>query len=394
LLRSFAGTNGNPALPDGGLPNAGLVQGADGALYGTTTVNYQVQVGDLGLVFGNGTVFKLNLDGSGYRVIKRLAGANDGANPYGSLLQATDGLLYGTTELGGAYGEGVVFKLNLDGTGYGVLTNFSNAIGHECLAGLLQGSDGALYGTTVSGGTGGHGTLFKLNLDGTGYKVLNNFSGGNGANPWAPVIQGLDGALYGTTLSGGNYNAGTVFRVNPDGSGFALLKQFTGINGDGKYPEGALVQVSNGILYGTTSGGGANPPGVGTVFQLNPDGTGYVVLRRFGQDSYDGTLPTAGLIQGSDGTLYGTTSSGGRYQNGTIYALVPPAIVLPPGPGETGWNISFLGISGHTYTVQRAPTVSGPWTSIGPAQVGSNGVGNIEDLAPPAGAAFYRTAFP
>jgi uncharacterized repeat protein (TIGR03803 family) len=200
----------------------------------------------------------------------------------------------------------------------------------------------------------------------------------------APLIQGLDGMLYGTTMLGGNYDVGTVFRLNLDGNGFAVLKQFSGSNGDGKWPQGALVQANNGILYGTTDLGGTND--YGTLFQINPDSSGYAVLHRFGVA--EGTAPVAGLVQAGDGTLFGTTSA----LPGTIFSLVPPAIVLPPSPGETGWLISFLGSSGRTYTIQRATALSGPWSSLGPVPVGSNGVGNLEDTSSQANAVFYRTA--
>ncbi len=394
LLKSFAGTNLNPALPDGASPMGTLIQGTDGALYGTTSLDYTAQVGLAGLAFGNGTLFKLNLDGSGYQILKRFTGGTNGANPYAGLIQATNGALYGTTQSGGTAGGGLIFKINSDGGGFIVLTNFSGSTGTESLAALLQGLDGALYGITASGGSGGRGTVFKINLDGSGFKVLKIFTSADGGFAWAPLIQGLDGALYGMTGTGGSHDAGTVFRMNPNGTGFTTLKAFTGTYGDGRFASGGLVQARNGILYGTTSDGGANPPGVGTIFQLFPDGRGYAVLRSFNQDFYDGILPYAGLIQTSDGTLYGTTTAGGINQNGTIFILIPPAVVLVPVSYYSSWLISFLGIPDRTYTIERAPTISGPWRVLGSAVVGSNGRGGIEDLDPLAEQSFYRTTGP
>jgi uncharacterized repeat protein (TIGR03803 family) len=208
---------------------------------------------------------------------------------------------------------------------------------------------------------GGSLTVFKLNLDGSGYKVLQAIGTGSGVAA-SRLIQGLDGALY-----------GSLFRLNLDGSGFAILKPFS---------SSGLVQASNGILYGTKSSGGAS--GFGFAFQINPDGSGYNVLHSFG----DGD-PSGALIQDQGGTLYGTTSH--FLLPGSIFSLVPPAVMLPPSLGELGLHISFLGISGNTYTIQRATAVTGPWTSLGSVNAGNNGAGSVDDTNAPGGSVFYRT---
>src|SRR5208282_4028034 len=137
------------------------------------------------------------------------------------------------------------------------------------LANLIQGSDGTLYGTTTGSGTsfgGNFGTVFKLNTNGSGFTVLHTFTNSpDGANPSA-VVQGADGALYGTTGLGGTYDAGTVFKLNTDGSGYLVLHTFTGTSGDGEKPTAALMLGSDGALYGTTEEGGSG--GGGTVFKL------------------------------------------------------------------------------------------------------------------------------
>src|SRR5439155_10954895 len=149
------------------------------------------------------------------------------------------------------------------------------------------------------------GTIFKLKRDGSGYLVLRRFSGagGDGSNPRAGLVEGNDGALYGTTYEGGLADPisnpigfGTVFKLNRDGSGYTVLRRFTGSDGDGSSPEAVLVKDSNGKLYGTTSSGG------GTVFNLEQDGSGYTVLRSFGGSVSDGSVPN-GLVIGSDGAL-------------------------------------------------------------------------------------------
>jgi uncharacterized repeat protein (TIGR03803 family) len=398
VLHSFTGTNGSRLTADGALPVAGLIQATNGALYGTTTVDFEYQMISQGntytLSLAGGTIFKLNPDGTGYQVLTNFAAENNGPSPYGALVQATNGKLYGTTFRGGSRSLGTVFRIDLDGTGFAVLKSFGATDGAEPQAGLVQGIDGRLYGTTQSGGVGSGGTVFALNLDGGGFQVLKRFLGSDGSSPQAALVQGVDGALYGTTLGGGSNGLGTVFRLNPDGSGFAVLKHFMGQDGDGASPKAALVQGKDGRLYGTTTGGGANPPGCGTVFRLNTNGTDYVVLRNFIQDFCDGISPAAGLVQTSDGTLYGTTSAGGRDQNGTLYALIPPTVMLPPTPGVNGCRISLTGLSGRTYTIQRSTSVSGPWVGLGTAAAGPTGAGAVFDTNPPAGTAFYRAAYP
>src|SRR5205823_5333161 len=150
---------------------------------------------------------------------------------------------------------------------------------------------------------------FKLNLDGTGFTVLKNFDYyTSGGYLQAGLIQGTDGALYGTANSGGNSYAGTVFKLNPDGSGFTVLQNFD-YSTTGAYPSAGLMQGTDGALYGTAQQGGSS--GVGTVFKVNPDGTGFTLLLSFDY-SATGAYPSAGLRQGTDGNLYGTTTSGGN----------------------------------------------------------------------------------
>lgn len=308
---------------DGARPYAGVVVNGN-TLYGMT-----YQGGSLGF----GTVFKLNTDGNGFTVLRHFASfaSSDGANPRASLV-VNGSTLFGTTSSGGVTGLGTVFKMNTDGSGFTVLKSFlavayndsgfyTNSEGCCPHAGLaLNGS--VLFGTASGGGSSGYGTIFKLNTDGTGYTVLKHFTASDGAFPEAPLL--LDGStLYGTTMAGGTSSGlGTVFKVNIDGSGYTVLKDFTfGNRYDGANPYGGLV-LNGSTLFGTTCYGGNFYNG--TVFKVNTDGSGYTVLRYFSENvaniNSDGANPSAGLMLNGS-TLYGTTFFGGNSGHGTVFKI-------------------------------------------------------------------------
>lgn len=245
--------------------------------------------------------------------------------------------LYGTGFSGGS-GNGVLFKVNIDGTSYSIVYSFkaivdngsgyyTNTGGARPKAGLVL-SGNRLYGTASVGGLEGPGTVFAVNTDGSGFTTLHNFTAGqyvsghytnyDGGEPLAGLILSGD-TLYGTTYQGGNHSRGTVFAIKTNGSGFATLHNFSAIdvyaNSDGGNPSAGLVLSSN-KLYGTTSVGGS--VGYGTVFAVNTDGTGFTNLHSF--HGGEGNSPVAGLTL-SGNILYGTTSAGGNYGNGVIFAL-------------------------------------------------------------------------
>jgi uncharacterized repeat protein (TIGR03803 family) len=275
-------------VDSGGRPWAPLIQGSDGALYGTTSEGgaYKRELKD-GYV-GVGTVFRLNKDGTGYTLLHSFGSDGDGWWPQARLLEASDGALYGTTVHGGeftnqtpyGYGYGTVFKLNKNGSDYRVLHSFNSLDGVPLETALVEGSDGTLYGIS-EGVTNNAGVLFKLNKDGSDYNVLRIFGSSSPDGQWpSALLRGSDGALYGTTSGGGANNAGTVFRLNPDGSGYSVLRSFGSSSVDGREPF-ELLQGSDGALYGITSIGGASTNGLGTMFRLNKDGSGYTVLHSF-----------------------------------------------------------------------------------------------------------------
>ena len=297
----------DPALvrvhEDGCVP-AGVTEGSDGALYGTTQG---------GGTANAGTVFRINRDGMGFTVLHSFkCTSTDGCSPTAGVTEGSDGALYGTTQGGGTAGGGTVFRINRDGTGFTVLHSFECTSTDGCgpTAGVTEGSDGALYGTTQGGGAASAGTVFRINKDGTGFTVLHSFecASTNGCFPIAGVTEGSDGALYGTTQGGGAAGAGTVFRINRDGTKFIVLHSFdctrTAVS-----PAG-VTEGGDGALYGTTASGGT--AGGGTVFRINKDGTGFTVLHSFECTSTDGCSPRPGVTEGSDGALYGTTRVAGR----------------------------------------------------------------------------------
>jgi uncharacterized repeat protein (TIGR03803 family) len=303
---------------DGANPSASLLA-VEGVLYGTTEYGGIPSYGgcDAGTVF---SVSTLGVE----KVVYRFYGYychdtvyNDGANPLASLIDV-NGNLYGTTSSGGS-GEfyGTAFKVSTSGTEQ-VLYSFGYASGASPVASLAEVA-GTLYGTTEQGGaytdSSGNccGVAFSLSTTGT-EKVLDDFvPGPNGAFPTTGLIN-VDGKLYGTTVSSGADGGGTAFSLTTNGS-LTLLHSF-GSGTDGSSPSAPLLDVK-GALYGTTSAGGAY--GKGTIFRLSLNGNKEKVLHSFGYGS-DGATPLAGLVD-VKGTLYGTTSAGGAYGNGTVFAL-------------------------------------------------------------------------
>jgi uncharacterized repeat protein (TIGR03803 family) len=257
VLYSFAG------LPDGTTPLAGLLRDEAGNLYGTTQ-----QGGDSSCnVVGCGVVFKLDTSGI-ETLLHRFTGGADGANPHGNLTRDAAGNLYGTTQYGGASGNGTVFKLDRTGRET-VLHSFTRGPdGAGPLAGLTLDATGNVYGNTEYGGAFGYGTVFKLDA-GTTHKlnVLHSFDGGrNGGTPAASLIRDVAGNLYGTAVVGGVSDAGVVFKLDTKGRG-GVLYSFNG-GSDGVRPFGSLIRDAAGNLYGTTFAGGDS--GFGVVFKLSP----------------------------------------------------------------------------------------------------------------------------
>jgi len=341
------------SCPDGSNIGAPLALGTDGNFYGTTTS---------GGSNGYGTVFKITGAGALTTLYNFCSqtNCNDGIGPEAGLVQGVDGNFYGATYAGGVGAFGTVFKI----TPAGALTTlysfcpqgFACTDGAAPVAGLVQGSDGNLYGTTTDFGAHSQGgTVFKITPSGT-LTTLYSFcalaSCADGINPFkAVLVQGADGNFYGTTSAGGTHSGtGTIFKITPSGT-LTTLYNFCAQNNctDGINPYMGVMLGSDGNFYGTTSSGGSNSlSGYGSVFKITPTGT-LTTLYNFcpaGFSCTDGLTPLAGLVQSTGGTFYGTTSTGGANDDGTVFSLstgLLPFVKTRPTSGKEGAKIRILG---------------------------------------------------
>jgi uncharacterized repeat protein (TIGR03803 family) len=328
---------------DGAGPT-GLVQATNGYLYGAASA---------GGANGYGTIFTITLAGALTTLYS--FSNDDSANPQGlvqaspgALVQAGNGNLYGTTTYGGANDQGSIFEITPAGA-LTTLYSFKGADGIQPYGALVQASDGNLFGTTqYEGSSTGDGTIFKITPAGA-LTTLHRFDGTDGAYPNGGLVQAADGDLYGTTRSGGAYDSGTVFKITPAGA-LTTLYSFCastdlGYCGDGQTPEAGLLQATDGNLYGITILGGANDKG--TIFQITPTGA-LATVHNF--DGTDGANPGAVLTQDTNGDFYGSTNSGTNCTpgacGGTIFRLsvgLGPFVKTLPAIGLVGSTVRILG---------------------------------------------------
>jgi uncharacterized protein (TIGR03437 family) len=361
-----------------GIGPGGLIQATDGNFYGTASSG--------GANHSSGTVFKITPGGVETTVFSFGGAIGDGVSPNGGLIQATDGNFYGTTSdsilsetpAEETSGFGTIFKITPQGvltTLYSFPTNSAQAFS---AFGLLQGADGNFYGTASLGGTYAEGSLFEITPQGT-FSTVYSFGGqsSGGAYPQAGLIQGTDGNFYGITSgSTSNTNFGTVFKITPAGV-LTTLHTFcaSGVCTDGNEPN-PLIQGSDGNFYGTTAAGGAN--GSGTIFEITSSGTLTTLYSFCSQPKCaDGSTPSGGLIQGTDGNFYGTTSSGTVFRFSTTSAAyscaTQPAITfIDSASGYGGYGYftsgSWLEIKGTNLVNPADPrlmaaTDPGQWTA-------------------------------
>lgn len=414
-LQDFSGPNG--AQPE----YMSFIQGIDGNLYGTTYA---------GGTYHQGSIFSINTAGGLTPLYDFCAAPNgsgfcpDGGSPYGGLVQAADGIFYGTTSLGGDGGtnggdNGTIFEFKRGATTpLTTLYNFQFTDGAFPYAGLVQGNGDTFYGTTYEGGTGHSGTIFSYAVgattpfsslynfctltacadgaypisglaetaNGTLYglssftafdfspgskklKTLYSFCSGTSCDsfegPYGTLIQGNDGSFYGTSSGGGTYNYGVIFKITPGGSPvYTPLYSFCSdipTCPDGAKPTGTLVQGTDGSFYGTTQNGGAHSNN-GTIFKFTPGATpALVTLYSFCLQSAcsDGSKPHGGLIQDTNGTFYGTTYAGGADSDGTIFSLSVGLGAFVETKTDFGKEQAHIGILGQGFSKESVVTFGG-----------------------------------
>lgn len=367
VLYSFAGGS------DGTLPTSNLVADKSGNLYGTTSEGGNSSAcGPFG-VQSCGVVFQMTPSSGGWAesVIYSFTGKADGGTPYGGLVVDAAGNLYGTTNVGGANGQGTVFELTPGSGGTWtetVLHSFTGGSdGALPWAGLIMKGN-SLFGTTIQGGTGTTcglfggpcGTVFKLTHGKTGWteKVLYSFLGGSdGGFPFAGLVMDKTGNLYGTASQYGASCCGTVFELKRGKKGWteSTLYSFTG-GADGGYPQGGLIFGGAKNLYGTTGVGGAD--GLGTAFQLKHSNGNWTLntLHTF-TGSPDGSVPEAALVKRGN-TLYGTTYNGGTGSTCGPFGGTPCGTVFKLTHSKQSWTESVV------YSFVGSPDAAQPEGSL------------------------------
>jgi uncharacterized repeat protein (TIGR03803 family) len=378
---------------DGSTPFGGIILSGN-TLYGTAEDG-----GNPG-----GSVFSVNTDGTGFTALYDFSTPNaaintDGAgSDYGLVLIGNT--LYGVAGYGGTFGNGVVFRISTNGTGFATLHNFTAGDGTPSCELVMSGN--TLYVAARGGGHSGSGTIYSLSTDGTGFTNLYSFTAASdGDAPEALVLSGT--TFYGTARYGGTWGNGTVFAVNTDGTGFRVLHTFTasgptlphqpwGPNRDGSEPAGLML--SGTTLYGVARGGGSS--GDGTVFSINTNGTGFTTLHSFSArdpawNNEDGWIPQTRLVM-LGGALYGTAFGGGAFGYGTVFSislpLTPPQLTIAT---AAGYFVLTWPTNATNYTLQSATDLgsSTMWTNVLPSPAIVKGQNTV--INPVSGSSqFYR----
>jgi len=368
-VRSFSGA-GNSQYPYLVTPT----QGRDGDLYGSTTgLNYGsvfrlqttgaeadifafdntdgygpdggVTLGTDGNFYGTtlaggsadyGVLFKITPTGT-YTVLHDFLGLSDGLYPRVAPIEASDGTFYGTTESGADFLGATVYKYTPSGT-FTTLYQFGNSSDYGIIAPLIQGANGNLYGTAYYG-TNNCGSIFEITTSGALVTQF-SFNCGGVSNPSGPLMQASDGNFYGTTYTGSGEIGGSVFRMTSKGA-VTVLHTFSDDGGEGRLPAGGLVQATDGNLYGTTKFGGND--NFGTVYQITTSG---VFTQLYSFTSPTGEYPTGSLLQDTNGLLYGTAEQGGAHGYGAVYSLnmgLGPFVTFVRPTGGVGHTAQILG---------------------------------------------------
>jgi uncharacterized repeat protein (TIGR03803 family) len=403
---------------DGAGPSGALVQDTNGNFYGVT------QEGGAGNdcpatgSSGCGTVFRITQSGALTTLYSfcSLSSCADGLFPISGLVQAANGNLYGTTQFGGdpPTTYGTVFGVTLSGT-LTTVYSFDYTDGGQLEAGLVRAADGNFYGTALEGGANGYGTVFELTPSGvltTLYSFCSQSNCVDGQEPSAfgPLVEGWDGNFYGTTFYGGpnqfcteyggfTVGCGTVFKITPSGTLTTLYSFCSQSNcADGSEPSTGLVQGSDGNFYGTTSVGGAS--GAGTVFKITPSGTLTTLYSFCSQSGCTDGSYASWLVQHTDGRFYGTTYTGGAYDAGSVFRLsvgLRPFVETRLNSGKAGAKVDILGtdLTGTTSVTFHgaAATFSVVAPSLITATVPTGATTGRVQVVTPVGTLSSNTAF-
>ena len=299
------------SITDGSAPTGELIKGFDGNFYGLTSG---------GGTNTYGTIFKMSSTGT-YTVLRHLSYATDGTNPRGHLVQGKDSAFYGITYGGGSFGYGTIFKITTAGV-FTVLRHMNRPTdGGQSYSSLVEGKDGNLYGITYAGGTLDYGTIFKITKAGV-FTVLKNLNATtDGSYPQGDLMQATDGNLYGSCYTGGTFGNGTIFKITT--AGVLTVLRHLAATADGGNPYGVLYQNSDGVLYGLNRSGGAFTSG--TAFKITTAGA-FTVLHSF-IPATEGSYPNGGFVKGNDGNLYAVASGDGAYGGGTAFRMTTAGAV-------------------------------------------------------------------
>jgi uncharacterized repeat protein (TIGR03803 family) len=369
-----------------------LIRATDGNFYAVSTAGGT----------GRGVIARIAPDGT-VSVVHAMATNEEGYSPFAGVIQASDGNLYGTTYLGGDKGGGVIYKVALDGT-YTVLRNLGQDKQDAVLpyGGLMQAPDGNIYGTTLRGGTSDKGTVFRISTSGD-FSIIHSFNGQAGENPEGALVTGADGNLYGTTLQGGDGGRGTVFKITLSGTlstlySFPALGAFNqqgqAINATGANPRAGLLLAADGNFYGTAYQGGTS--GFGTVFRITPAGA-LTVLHAFTGPSFGGAFPLSNVTQDAAGNFYGTTEFGGYLNQGAAWRIDATGqfrmLHSFTGSALDGYKpyASLLVVGSDLYGVTYADSVAGAG-AIFKLDQGTNGVLPVEFSVSTSAIAFGASA--
>jgi uncharacterized repeat protein (TIGR03803 family) len=306
----------------GAFPRGSLIQGRNGNLYGMTYG---------GGAYGQGTIFSFQAASGTFNRLHSFqnnGNVNDGSNPFGSLTETADGTLFGMASIGGANNQGVIFSIGPDGTNYMVRHAFNRTSGRSPYGNLVLATDGLLYGMTSEGGAANLGVIFSFNPVSNTFSLLHSFNGTNGSLPRGSLLPASDGLLYGLTRGGGANGLGTLFSFKTSDNTFTVLHSFVDEDGDrgGSSPSGSLAENADGVLYGLTAGGGAF--GHGTVFSFDPVSGTFATRASLDDNNQQGKFPLGSMTLASDKVFYAMTSSGGANNRGTLFSFDPATGLL------------------------------------------------------------------